>query len=91
MANDEFYNEVDLYLEARLLPKDPVLDDVIGAQDAAGLPPMAVSPLQGAFLKMLANMIAFMLAPRLQFQINSATLFYKLFNIKYYNKYTLIY
>tara|TARA_B100000678_G_scaffold291599_1_gene309580 strand:- start:9519 stop:10190 length:672 start_codon:yes stop_codon:yes gene_type:complete len=57
MANDEFYNEVDLYLEARLLPKDPVLDDVIGAQDAAGLPPMAVSPLQGAFLKMLAQSI----------------------------------
>lgn len=44
---------VDAYLEAALLPPNPVLEDVAAASDAAGLVPHAVTSLQAAFLAML--------------------------------------
>ena len=52
------WREVDAALEARLLAADPVLAATAEAAERAGLPPIAVSPLQGAFLQVLARAIA---------------------------------
>lgn len=52
----ESWTRVDAYLEERLLPDDPVLDAVLAANAAAGLPSIDVSPLQGRFLSLLARM-----------------------------------
>ena len=49
------FDEVDDFLEALLLPEDDALKETLKRQDAADLPPMAVSPLQGAFLNILAQ------------------------------------
>jgi predicted O-methyltransferase YrrM len=51
------WNEVDKYLESQLLGDDAVLDRVVQTSQEAGLPPIAVSPLQGKFLYMLARLI----------------------------------
>jgi predicted O-methyltransferase YrrM len=45
--------DVDSYFEATLLRPDPVLENALARSDAAGLPPHAVSPLQGQFLRIL--------------------------------------
>ncbi len=42
---------------AVLLPDDPVLRDAVAASDAAGLPAIQVSPLQGQWLAILAAAI----------------------------------
>ncbi|MAK59594.1 MAG: methyltransferase [Ponticaulis sp.] len=57
MPDQTLQNQVDTYLETRLLSDDPVLDETLDRQNAAGLPPMAVSPLQGAFLQIIAKSI----------------------------------
>jgi predicted O-methyltransferase YrrM len=49
--------EVDDYLETHLVGSDPVLDDVLRACDAAGIPGIEVSPLQGKFLELCARMV----------------------------------
>lgn len=49
--------DVDRYLEALLLPSDPALDRIGARTAAAGLPAIAISPLQGAFLHILAASI----------------------------------
>jgi predicted O-methyltransferase YrrM len=49
--------EADDYLARTLVGDDPVLDDVIRACDAAGLPAIEVSPLQGKFLELCARMV----------------------------------
>lgn len=49
------FDEVDNFLDALLLPDDDSLNETLKRQDEAGLPPMAVSPLQGAFLNILAQ------------------------------------
>lgn len=54
--NSEQWTAVDQYLGAMLLPKDSVLDAALAASVAAGLPAIAVSPLQGKFLQLLAQM-----------------------------------
>jgi predicted O-methyltransferase YrrM len=51
------WHEVDSYLGSQLLEDDPVLDRVTETSQQAGLPPIAVSPLQGKFLYMLARLI----------------------------------
>ena len=48
---------VDAYLETMLLPEDPTLDRVLLNSENAGLEPIAVSPLQGAFLQILAKSV----------------------------------
>jgi predicted O-methyltransferase YrrM len=48
---------VDAFLAERLLPPDPVLDAAAQASDAAGLPAISVSPLQGALLELLARAV----------------------------------
>ena len=46
---------VERYYEERLLPADPALEEALAAGEAAGLPPISVSPLQGRFLSVLAR------------------------------------
>jgi predicted O-methyltransferase YrrM len=55
MAED-LWNAVDAYIMDRLLPPDPVLDAVMAANAAAGLPAIDVSPAQGKLLYLLARM-----------------------------------
>lgn len=50
----EKWTAVDRYITDTLLPPDPVLDDVLKASNAAGLPPHNVSPNQGKLLMLLA-------------------------------------
>jgi predicted O-methyltransferase YrrM len=46
---------VDGYIAEQLLPPDAVLDAVLAASDAAGLPSIAVTPNQGKLLELLAR------------------------------------
>lgn len=50
----EKWTAVDRYITDMLLPPDPVLEAVLQASDAAGLPPHNVSPNQGKLLMLLA-------------------------------------
>jgi predicted O-methyltransferase YrrM len=52
--NQEQWTAVDRYLVERLVPADAVLEAALEANDAAGLPSIDVSPLQGKFLHLLA-------------------------------------
>lgn len=56
MAEDQ-WTEVDRYFSESLLPSDPVLDAALEASTAAGLPAISVSPNQGKFLQMLAEIV----------------------------------
>ncbi len=53
---DPIWETVDDYLAIRLLNGDDVLDDAVADSAAAGLPPIQVSPLQGKFLHLLAQL-----------------------------------
>jgi predicted O-methyltransferase YrrM len=53
---DPLWETVDDYLATRLLPGDDVLDAAVADSAAAGLPPIQVSPLQGKFLHLLAQL-----------------------------------
>lgn len=55
--DDRHWDEVDSYLGLHLLEDDAVLDDALEASRKAGLPEIAVSPLQGKFLYILARLI----------------------------------
>jgi predicted O-methyltransferase YrrM len=46
---------VDAYLEEKLLPADPVLEEALRSSAAAGLPNIQVSPTQGKLLYLLAK------------------------------------
>ena len=48
---------VDAFFADRLAPPDPVLDAVLAANAAAGLPPHDVSRLQGRFLEILVRLV----------------------------------
>jgi len=52
--NQDQWTEVDHYFVERLMPADAVLDAALKANEAAGLPSIDVSPLQGKFLHLLA-------------------------------------
>jgi len=52
--NQEQWTEVDRYFVERLMPADAVLEAALEANEAAGLPSIDVSPLQGKFLHLLA-------------------------------------
>ena len=54
MSQDQWHS-VDRYLESFLTPDDPALTAALAASDAAGLPQIAVSPLQGKLLHLLAQ------------------------------------
>jgi predicted O-methyltransferase YrrM len=55
MSSWETWNDVDSYIEERLLGPDTALDDALRASIEAGLPAIAVSPAQGKFLNLLAR------------------------------------
>jgi predicted O-methyltransferase YrrM len=52
---DDLWNAVDEYVGDLLFPNDPALSAALEASEAAGLPTIAVSPTQGAFLHILAR------------------------------------
>ena len=51
------WNDVDNYLGSQLLEDDPVLNRATETSQQTGLPAIAVSPLQGKFLYLLARLI----------------------------------
>ena len=52
----ELWTAVDQYTTDMLLPADPALDAALAASNAAGLPPISVSPSQGKLLMLLAKL-----------------------------------
>ncbi|MFG1344305.1 O-methyltransferase [Xanthobacter autotrophicus DSM 431] len=50
------WTQVDDYLVERLLPADPVLENVLAESTKAGLPAINVSPAQGQMLNLFARM-----------------------------------
>lgn len=54
MAETEDWEATDRFLEGLLLPPDPALDAALRDSEAAGLPSIQVSPLQGQGLYVLA-------------------------------------
>jgi predicted O-methyltransferase YrrM len=55
-VSDERWKAVDEYYAGVLGAADPVMEDVLKASEAAGLPSIQVSPLQGRMLMLLAQM-----------------------------------
>ena len=53
--SQELWSAVDRYMDALLIPTDPMLDSAIAAAQTAGLPPIAVTPGQGKLLHLLAR------------------------------------
>jgi predicted O-methyltransferase YrrM len=51
----EIWEQVDEYVAERLIEPDPALTAALADSAAAGLPPIAVSPPQGKFLRLLAR------------------------------------
>ena len=54
MAEDQ-WTEVDQYFSGELLAHDPVMESALAACGEAGLPAISVSPNQGRFLQILAQ------------------------------------
>jgi predicted O-methyltransferase YrrM len=53
--HNECWNAVEDYLDGLLIPKDALLEQVLAANRAAGLPAIDVSPSQGKFLHLLVK------------------------------------
>ncbi|TCT02410.1 O-methyltransferase [Aquabacter spiritensis] len=53
----DVWTRVDSYVAETLIDADPALEAALAASDAAGLPPIAVSPAQGRMLELFARMI----------------------------------
>jgi predicted O-methyltransferase YrrM len=53
--SQERWSAVDDYICEHLLEPDPVLDAALAASEAAGLPPIAVTPNQGKLLELLVR------------------------------------
>ncbi len=53
---EKIWTKVDTYVGRQLLSDDAVLDAVLAANEAAGLPPIDVSPAQGKFLNLMVRM-----------------------------------
>ncbi|MEO8734990.1 MAG: O-methyltransferase [Edaphobacter sp.] len=51
----ELWKAVDRYIADQLIPSDPVLDETLAANAAAGLPAIDVAPNQGKLLYLLAR------------------------------------
>lgn len=54
---EEQWTEVDRYFWERLLPTDPSLESALETSVTAGLPAISVSPSQGKFLQILAQLV----------------------------------
>jgi predicted O-methyltransferase YrrM len=57
VRGEKKWTEVDRYIAQFLVPSDPALDNALQASQAAGLPPINVSPNQGKLLMLLARAI----------------------------------
>ncbi len=53
--SQDLWNAVDDYIVQHLLSPDPSLDAAVAASEAAGLPPIAITPNQGKLLELLAR------------------------------------
>jgi predicted O-methyltransferase YrrM len=53
--NHDLWTVIDGYISEQLLPPDATLDAALAAGDAAGLPPIAITPNQGKMLELLAR------------------------------------
>jgi predicted O-methyltransferase YrrM len=53
--SQNLWSAVDGYIAAHLLSPDPSLEAAVAASEAAGLPPIAVTPNQGKLLELLAR------------------------------------
>jgi predicted O-methyltransferase YrrM len=56
MSEDQ-WTKVDQYFSKILLPSDTILESALEASVAAGLPSISVSPNQGKFLQLLAQLV----------------------------------
>ena len=54
-ASQDLWSAVDRYISEQLVPSDPALDAAQRDSEAAGLPPIAVTPNQGRLLELLAR------------------------------------
>jgi len=54
MTHEENWTAVDDYASRLLIPHDPALEAALAGSEAAGLPAINVSPIQGKFLMLLA-------------------------------------
>jgi len=54
--HEQQWSEVDHYVEQKLIPTDPVMQQVLDNNHQADLPPFDVSPVQGQFLQLLIRM-----------------------------------
>jgi predicted O-methyltransferase YrrM len=54
--DEEVWNKAQQYIEGQLMGKDELLDSVLAASEAAGMPPIQVSPTHGKLLMLLAQM-----------------------------------
>ncbi len=57
MSDQTNWDRVDHYLGGKLRDPDVTLEATLAASDAAGLPQIAVSPLQGRFLELIARSV----------------------------------
>jgi len=57
MPDNEMFKDVDAYIAERFIVADPALDAATAAAKAAGLPDIAVSPVLGKYLYLLAKLI----------------------------------
>jgi len=55
MTDQTTWNRVDQYLGGKLLKSDTALEVALASSDAAGMPAIAVSPLQGRLLELIAR------------------------------------
>jgi predicted O-methyltransferase YrrM len=53
--SQDLWSAVDGYIVEQLLTPDPALDAAVTASEAAGLPPIALTPNQGKLLELLAR------------------------------------
>ncbi len=54
--NDEFLGQIDSYIEGLFIGDDPVLAAALEDAENAGLPEIQISPNQGRFLRLLAEL-----------------------------------
>ncbi|WP_414859343.1 O-methyltransferase [Paenibacillus haidiansis] len=57
MSETNLWEQVDLYIEEKLIPADPVMDKILAANRLADLPPIDVTPSQGKLLRIYVQMI----------------------------------
>jgi len=56
MADNELFKDIDAYIAERFVEDDPALDAAAAAATGAGLPDIAVSPVLGKYLYLLAKL-----------------------------------